>query len=656
VDLERLEHAVQTSDGDERIDALIELAWELADRGDRRSLPLSEEALAGAGASRRAVALITTARCRWLANDYAAATEYGESGLKLLEENDGRWRARALTVLGLACSRRDDLPQALEYYRRALAVARSSGNKTAGILSNMATILAEQGDLPDALRHLQEAIRVAREGGHLIEGANARSNLGIVFRELGLYDQALKVLMEAVASYDGMGCRLRSGSMLGVMASVYQRLGEQDKASRFARDSLDRVREFGHPFEIAFALHRVGNVLAAGGNDEAALEALEEGLALAGVSTQAAVILRDIAQLNRHAGNRERALESVQRALDLARSGGNRLLEAQTLLELAKVRKQADPAQAIDLMREALELSESAAATPMLTNIHRALSVAYEAAGDHHRALKHHRIFHEEHEKMFNRQSDERVRSLQVIHEVELERARAEDAEQQVDDLLRSLPQRLLLAQEEERRAIARELHDHVSQRLTAATLDLANLAGEDAAAVRATVQRLARDVHGLSRRIHPAIVNELGLGQALEVECNSMGERAGWKVEVTCDPLPALPEDAAIALYRIAQEAIRNAAKHAAAARLRLSLVVGGDALVLRVEDNGAGFDRDAVRGGLGLTSMAERARLCGGQLEVHSTPGQGTAVEARVPLPTAPEADAEEKPDAKQKKAPVG
>jgi PAS domain S-box-containing protein len=218
-------------------------------------------------------------------------------------------------------------------------------------------------------------------------------------------------------------------------------------------------------------------------------------------------------------------------------------------------------------------------------------------------------------------------------------------------DELRRLTARLVAAQEDTAREIARELHDVTSQKLAALAMRLAEL--ENAAAAgssprglardcRTLADELARDVHDLARQTHPAILDDLGLAAALRAECRGTAENFGIPVEFIEHDVPAsLPGSVSLALYRIAQEAIRNV-RHAAARAIRVELRMDGRYATLRIQDEGDGFDLKAAAGrrGLGLVSMRERAAFFGGTLTVHSEIGVGTVVKARIPVlePTTP------------------
>jgi len=228
------------------------------------------------------------------------------------------------------------------------------------------------------------------------------------------------------------------------------------------------------------------------------------------------------------------------------------------------------------------------------------------------------------------------------------EALRASERELRVSqDDLRVLAARLIAAQEEERKRLARELHDDTSQTLAALALEIANLqrAGQRDPArvpdrlsgIELKVHRLADDIHDMSRLLHPSILDDLGIEAAIRTECERFSEREGIDVRFEARRIPeTIPDDCKLTFYRIAQEGLRNIAKHSGAKRALVQLSGDADELRLRVEDSGQGFDvlRAKERVGLGLVSMSERVRLLDGELNVDSKPGQGARIEVRAPL----------------------
>ena len=216
---------------------------------------------------------------------------------------------------------------------------------------------------------------------------------------------------------------------------------------------------------------------------------------------------------------------------------------------------------------------------------------------------------------------------------------------------LRALSRRLFEVQEEERRRLARDLHDDVGQALTALKIQLESLArggaGELAARSRVeecvdTVQHMLERVRQLSLSLRPPQLDDLGLAAALRSHIDRQARVAGLQAHFETEEAPReLPPDTETACFRVAQEAITNVLRHARARNVWLRLFTANGRLAISVRDDGRGFDLDSVReraangSSLGLVGMEERMALAGGSFELRSAPGQGTVLLATFPLP---------------------
>jgi signal transduction histidine kinase len=192
----------------------------------------------------------------------------------------------------------------------------------------------------------------------------------------------------------------------------------------------------------------------------------------------------------------------------------------------------------------------------------------------------------------------------------------------------RALSAQLLDAQEEERRAIARELHDEVGQSLSGALLE------EVSPALRSRLEDAVDSVRRIALSLRPSMLDDLGLVAALEWQAREIGNRTGLDVEVRADDSAGeLPDAHRTCIFRVAQEALRNSARHSGATHVKVALEKAVRGVTLGIEDNGKGFRGGRTRG-LGLLGMEERVAQLGGSFRLRSEPGRGTTVLAELPL----------------------
>ncbi len=235
-------------------------------------------------------------------------------------------------------------------------------------------------------------------------------------------------------------------------------------------------------------------------------------------------------------------------------------------------------------------------------------------------------------------------------------RYRAEKKIRESEQDLQKLTQALIHAQEEERRRLARELHDDFAQRMAVLAMKVGSieqnvtrdsrLVAAEFDELRRQAMEISRDMHDISRQLHPAMLDDLGLVKAIEAEFQRVSRREGLDVDFYVEDIPdILPENVALSLYRIVQEGLTNIARHACADRVEISLRHAHGELLLVLRDNGIGLDFEQVRKrpGLGLSSMRERAKIIRGTLQIDSAPSAGTTITVRVVLTevASPESD---------------
>ena len=212
-------------------------------------------------------------------------------------------------------------------------------------------------------------------------------------------------------------------------------------------------------------------------------------------------------------------------------------------------------------------------------------------------------------------------------------------ARRRAEDEARDLSGRLITAHEDERARLAHALHDDVTQRLALLAIDAGSkekglsdtIAGQALRSIRRDLVQLSEDVHALSYALHPAILEDLGLIEALKAECARFGAVEGIPTSFRAtDGVDQTTQALSLCLYRTAQEALRNVARHSGANSVEIALRAFGGRVELAVRDNGVGFDptRKQDRPSLGLAGMRQRLALVDGELLIKSAPGGGTSV----------------------------
>ncbi len=234
------------------------------------------------------------------------------------------------------------------------------------------------------------------------------------------------------------------------------------------------------------------------------------------------------------------------------------------------------------------------------------------------------------------------------ISSLEKESAEYQTATKQAEKQLRQLSQQLVSSQEQERKALSRELHDEIGQLLTALRMELGNLERSRAAAggeadthleqAKKLAETTLKTTRDIAMGLRPAMLDLLGLGPALEWQTREYSRR--YKTPIQLDvagDLRDLPDPHRTYLYRIVQEGLTNCARHAQAKNIRVSLKDANGQLAVTVEDDGVGFDQHGgVAYGLGLLGITERVRELCGKIAIQSEPGKGTRLEVMLPRET--------------------
>jgi signal transduction histidine kinase len=233
--------------------------------------------------------------------------------------------------------------------------------------------------------------------------------------------------------------------------------------------------------------------------------------------------------------------------------------------------------------------------------------------------------------------------ALTIFHILRLESQVQERLKESVQARagLQELSAKLVRAQEDERRALSRELHDEVGQSFSAVLMEAENLLDmEPTAEVRPHLESLRslaengmNEIRNMALLLRPSMLDDFGLVPALNWQARETAKRTGMRVQIDSEVEDELPDDHKTTIYRIVQEALNNCARHAQATTVQVSVRGENGQILLNVQDDGSGFDPQRVRG-LGLLGMEERVRHLGGEFVIDSRPGRGTLLHIALPL----------------------
>jgi PAS domain S-box-containing protein len=244
---------------------------------------------------------------------------------------------------------------------------------------------------------------------------------------------------------------------------------------------------------------------------------------------------------------------------------------------------------------------------------------------------------------------DQEPRVLVINNDI-TERKRGEESLVSQREQLRALAERLQWVREEDRKRVARDLHDEIGQILTAIKMDMTWMTRHLPESESVMLTRLAesiqlindgvKTVRNICSGLRPGVLDDLGLAAAIEWQSNEFALRNGVECKVSVPPIDLhLDGDRATATFRIFQECLTNVTRHAQAKSVRVALCQEEESILLVVEDDGVGFKETGQSnklGSLGLLGMKERAQFCGGEVHISSSPGKGTTVTVRVPVDT--------------------
>lgn len=488
----------------EKARSASELAWELRALDPIRAITISDETaatlrplLANASALTQTdqfnaqTALATCLRAKawsvYRLGDYDLAHRLAKDALAALKKTDDiEGEAHVYLILGNAAWRRGDYDEALDAFNACIERAKSIEHRAieADALGNIGLIYHNLADYRAALDYHQRCLEIQREIGDRSGLARTFDNIGAVYRNIADYSNAMECYHRSLTLGQEIGDLRAEASALGNIGDIYFSLEDYASALESYQKSLTLFRRLGDRYGEATSLANIGNALEKLGNDREALAFQTDALSIfRDIGNYAGAInaLAVIGSLCERSGAIDDAARRYAEAISLARRLGDRYAEAHaTLLQgaLALSRPSAayDGLDAISLIQTALRLAETIEARELVYKAHYALFEAYKRRGELEFALNHHEAFHRVREAVFNAESDKRLRSLQIAHQLEQMRRDSELFQRQAEHLKQANDAlSAALLEMEKHKRLAEEANQFKSHLLSIAAHDLRN-------------------------------------------------------------------------------------------------------------------------------------------------------------------------------------
>ncbi len=577
-----------------------------------------------------------------------------------LKTGDLRGQARAMDIRGDILTETGRLTEAMAHYRKALAIFEGMADKKgrAMVLTGISTVFKGLSQADSAIVYMVETARIQEELGRTTELASVYSNIGNLYVDNKLFDKGIEFLLKALDIRKKNKDEKRMIYTLNNLSVAYGTKGDLEPAMDYARQGIDLALKYE-------------NIFVAG------------------------VISGGMGHLLEEKGDYEEAIRWCRQSIDYLTEAGRRQNLVFPLVNLAMVyNNQKKYAQALQVAKEGFAIMEEFNLLEPLQVYYEEMAKAYEGLGNYQQANFWLRKFMVLDDSLFQAENVRTIAEIETRYETSKKEAEIIRKDLQLSEhesrIFRRgvwifglalglltfillgvlyynryrLRQKALLdaavireqklglnaviqAQEAERKRIAKDLHDGIAQELVAVKLGFTALerklqreSPEEAGRISDLSRQLDESCTELRNIAHvmlPPTLEQHGLAPSLELLLRNTLQAGGLEVKFDCRELPPqLDDKIELGLYRIAQELVNNIIKHAKAARVLIQLYQAGNNLVLRVEDDGNGFDFETAKnkGSMGLLNILSRVNTLGGAFFTEPGQPRGTVSTVRIPL----------------------
>lgn len=603
----------------------------------------------------------------FLNNNLDSCSLFAEEALVLSRNiKFSKGEMKALNVMGNVLQRRQDVDAAMLMYKDALAIAEKLNDKKgkAIAINNIAILYTDKNDYPKAMELYQEATRLEVEIGDSTGMAEGYNNIGVIYYYMGDIARTAEYLEKSIVIEEKLGNKsvLKKGYInLGAILE-YQK--EYAKALDYYTRAYELSKSLNDLKEMGICLHNMGGMLMSLGRYDEAEAKINEAIQIKvklGDNKGLATTYVNVGLLYQNRNNVNKAEEYYLKALNLAKSCGAGEVYKETHKYMATLKEKiGDFKKALEYERLFNAIQDSLFSQEMAIQVSE-LEVKYKAAEKDRDNLKLRAEVAEKDKE--SAAKDLRISrrnnwilgisggavilvlSLLVLMQQKSRRARVEKERALAAERERGL-QQLVSGIEEERRRIARDLHDGVGQQISGIKLAVQNLAdsqienpkvADSLATLNNLLQDAGSDVRRISHEMMPKVLVEFGLIPALEDLFRKSFEGAGIAQQFDhFNFVDRLPQSIEITMFRVSQEIVSNILKYAKATHVSVQLYILEGIIIYSIEDNGVGMPTENNSNGHGLSNIRTRLQMVEGRLEVSSGTSGGTIFGIRLPLPT--------------------
>ncbi len=585
------------------------------------------------------------------------ALQYGNRALNLAREADyPKGIAQAYNDLGIIYIDRSEYGKAIDLFQKAMEIRRKLNDKAGmgSLYNKIGIVYQKQGKLKEALQNQIRALKIYEGLGQYLWIGYCLNNIAIVHLNLGNLQKSLEYNLEALTYRKKMNDVYGEAGSYGNIANVYQRLKDTAKAASYYKKALETFRQLNNGEGISAMLSNLGNIYLAQGRNQKALEMLEESLAIRekmGDRKAISSSLIKIGEAYTNLGQYDKASEALYRGMRTAQKIDVPEEEMAAYLNMAKMYAMAERLDsAFVYTRRYIALKDSVYDQRLKQQIVE-VQVKYETG----KMEKDNQLLSQKVQLKEAHIKQQKTNLLLLIFiiititgaAIFLFYRRNQKQKAALDaEIIRHNQQQLkavIAGQENERRRIARELHDGVGQRLAAIKLGWEKMVDnlkkskqyEDLKEMANLLDAASKEVREISHQMMPKELEQFGLPSAVKNMLNTTLKNTGIDYEFNRFGLKKrLPTIIEMNLFRVLQEMTVNVIKHANATRIDVRLLNRNNKLVLIFEDNGKGFDPKAAGRGIGMINIVGRVKAMDGEMNIESSPGKGTTIRLRIPV----------------------